>query len=71
MEIVCLVLSIVSTLAAVVSAVTAVCARNEVKKLHNSINGNDNVQLSGSVSVSNGGDNRGIISGVNSGEINE
>ena len=62
MEIASLVLSAISTL--------AIGAKNEVKKLKNSINGNGNTQVSGDVSVSNSGNNRGVISGVNSGEIN-
>lgn len=70
MEIASLVLSAISTLAAVVSAIAAIGAKNEVKKLKNSINGNKNTQVSSDVSVSNGGNNRGVISGVNSGEIN-
>ena len=70
MEIASLVLSVISTLAAVVSAIAAIGAKNEVKKLKNSINGNGNTQVSGGVSVSNSGNNRGVISGVNSGEIN-
>lgn len=70
MEIASLVLSAISTLAAVVSAIAAIGAKNEVKKLRNSINGNGNTQVSGDVSVSNSGNNRGVISGVNSGEIN-
>ena len=70
MEIASLVLSAISTLAAVVSAIAAIGAKNEVKKLKNSINGNGNTQVSGDVSVSNSGHNRGVISGVNSGEIN-
>ena len=70
MEIASLVLSAISTLAAVVSAIAAIGAKNEVKKLKNSINGNGNTQVSGDVSVSNSRNNRGVISGVNSGEIN-
>lgn len=70
MEIASLVLSAISTLAAVVSAIAAIGAKNEVKKLKNSINGTENTQVSGAVSVSNSGNNRGVISGVNSGEIN-
>ena len=65
MEIASLVLSAISTL-----AIAAIGAKNEVKKLKNSINGNGNTQVSGDVSVSNSGNNRGVISGVNSGEIN-
>lgn len=70
MEIASLVLNAISTLAAVVSAIAAIGAKNEVKKLKNSINGNGNAQVSGDVSVRNSGNNRGVISGVNSGEIN-
>lgn len=70
MEIASLVLSAISTLAAVVSAIAAIGAKNEVKKLKNSINGNGNTQVPGDVLVSNSGNNRGVISGVNSGEIN-
>jgi len=70
MEIASLVLSAISTLAAVVSAIAAIGAKNEVKKLKNIINGNENTQVSGDVSISNSGNNRGVISGVNSGEIN-
>lgn len=70
METVSLILSVISTVAAVVSASVAVRAKNEVKKLKNSIRGNGNTQVSGDVSVSNSGNNRGVISGVNSGEIN-
>ena len=77
MEIASLVLSAISTLAAVISAIAAIGAEIEhlstpvdFKKLKNSINGNGNTQVSGDVSVSNSGNNRGVISGVNSGEIN-
>lgn len=70
MEIASLVLSAISTIAAVVSAIAAIGAKSEVEKLKNSINGNKNTQIPGDVSVSNGGNNRGVISGVNSGEIN-
>ncbi len=70
MEVASFVLTAISTLAAVVSAIAAIEAKNEVKKLKNSINGNNNTQVSGDVSISSGGNNRGVISGVNSGEIN-
>lgn len=70
METASFVLNAISTLAAVVSAIATIGAKNEVKKLKNSINGNNNTQVSGDVSISSGGNNRGVISGVNSGEIN-
>lgn len=70
MEIASLILSVISTLAAIISAVEAIGAKNEVEKLKNIIRGNDNVQVSGNVEIKNDGNNRGIISGVNSGEIN-
>lgn len=70
MEIASLILSAISTLAAVVSAIAAIRAKNEVKKLQNMVVGNRNNQIAGNVSVKNKGENRGIVSGVNSGEIN-
>lgn len=70
MEVASLVLSAISTLAAIVSAIAAIGAKSEVKKLKNSISGDKNTQISGDVSVSNGENNHGIVSGVNSGEIN-
>ena len=69
MEELSLLLDAISTLAAVVSAFAAVKAKNEVKKLKNIINGDKNTQVSGDVSVSNIGNNSGVISGVNSGDI--
>ena len=69
MEAISLTLSIISTIAAVVSAVIAVGANNEVQKLKNTINGNKNTQISGDVSVSNSADNNGVMSVVNSGDI--
>ena len=69
MEELSLLLNAISTLAAVVSAVKEVQAKNEVKKLKNIINGDKNIQVSGDVSVSNSGNNDGVISGVNSGAI--
>ena len=50
MEIANLVLTIISTLAAVVSAIAAISAKNEVKELKNQITGNGNVQNCGVVS---------------------
>lgn len=70
MEVASLILSAISTLAAVISAVAAIRAKDEVTKLRNSICGNDNTQVSGNVQVENSGGNNGVISGVNSGEIN-
>lgn len=69
MEIANLVLTTISTLAAVVSAIAAISAKNEVKKLKNQITGNGNVQNSGTISVNNKGNNQGIMLGVNTGEI--
>lgn len=69
MEIASLVLTIISTIAAVVSAGAALSVNSQVKKLNNKISGNRNIQNSGKISVKNQGDNQGIISGVNAGEI--
>lgn len=69
MEMAGFVLSVISTIAAVVSAIAAILAKNEVKRLNNQITGNGNIQNSGKINVKNKGDNQGIISGVNTGEI--
>lgn len=66
MEALNLVFTGISTFAMVVSAIAAVVtihAKNEVKKIHNQITGNNSVQASGDVSVKNDGDNQGIVSG--------
>lgn len=69
MEIASFVLTAISTIATVVSAVAAILAKNEVKKLENQITGNSNAQNPGKISINNQGNNQGIISGVNTGEI--
>lgn len=68
MEIANLILTTISTLAAVVSAIAAISAKNEVKELKNQITGNGNVQNSGKISVNNKGTNQGIMLGVNTDE---
>ena len=69
MDVANLVLTAISTLAAVVSAITAIRAKSELHKLKNSISGNNNTQFSGNVTVNNKGRNDGILSGVNNGVI--
>lgn len=69
MEIASLVLTIISTVAAVISAGAALSANSQIKKLNNKISGDRNIQSSGKINVKNQGDNQGIISGVNAGEI--
>ncbi len=63
------ILTLISTIAAVISAVAAVQAKNEVKKIRNQLNGDKNVQVTGSVSVNNQGKNTGVVSGVNTGNV--
>lgn len=69
MDIANLVLSLISTVAAVVSAYAAISAKHEVTRLKNQISGNDNTQNSGEIDVKNEGTNQGVISGVNTGDI--
>lgn len=69
MDVASLILSTVSTIAAVISAITAIQAKNEVRKLSNLLQGNKNIQLSGKLDIKNKGNNSGVISGVNTGEI--
>lgn len=69
MEVASLILAAISTVAAVVSAVAAIQAKNEVQKLTNNLSGDRNVQLSGKLNIKNKGNNQGVISGVNTGDI--
>lgn len=62
------ILTLIGTVASVVSAIVAVRAKNEAKKIVKGIIGNHNVQT-GDVQVKTEGDNYGVISGVNAGEI--
>lgn len=64
------VLNLISTITAVISTIAAVKAKNEVIKLQTILNGTKNAQVSGSVSIKSKGDNHGVVSRVNSGEIN-
>lgn len=63
MEVITLVLSVISTSAAVVSAVIAVKAKNEAKIILQNI-------TSTNTPIANSGVNDGIIIGSNSGEVN-
>lgn len=70
MELATFILSVISTIAAVLSAIAAFGAKNEIKRL-NIGKGNSNAQIMGNVNIKNKGDNSGVISGVNTGEISE
>lgn len=62
------VLTLIGTVAAVASAVVAVRAKNEAKQLINSIKGDRNAQA-GNVCAESKGNNQGVITGVNTGDI--
>lgn len=66
-----LILTAIGTVATVVSTIVAVSAKNEAKKILNQIKEekNRNVRNWGDVSVTNSGNNSGVMSGINSGEI--
>ena len=68
MEMLNIILTTISTIAAVISAVTALRAKNEIKKLNNQINGDKYFQLHGKLNVENSGNNNGVVTGVNVGE---
>ena len=68
MEMLNIILTTISTIAAVISAVTALRAKNEIKKLNNQINGDKNFQLHGKLNVENSCNNNGVVTGVNVGE---
>lgn len=67
MEIATLVLSAISTVSAVVSAVAAILAKNEVKRLNSIFNGNKNSQVDGTIEIKTK-ENSGTIVGVNTGK---
>lgn len=66
-----LILTTIGTAATVVSTIVAVCAKNEAKKILKQIKEEKsrNVTSNGDVEVTNNGNNSGVISGINSGEI--
>ena len=66
-----LILTAIGTAATVVSTIVAVCAKNEAKKIlkHIKEEKSRNVKSNGDVEVTNNGNNSGVISGINSGEI--
>lgn len=66
-----LILTAIGTAATVVSTIVAVCAKNEAKKILKQIKEEKsrNVTSNGDVDVTNNGNNFGVISGINSGEI--
>ena len=66
-----LILTAIGTAATDVSTIVAVCAKNEAKKILKQIKEEKsrNVTSNGDVEVTNNGNNSGVISGINSGEI--
>lgn len=66
-----LILTAIGTAATVVSTIVAVCPKNEAKKILKQIKEEKsrNVTSNGDVEVTNNGNNSGVISGINSGEI--
>ncbi len=68
-----LLLNVTATVATVISTVIAVRSKNEAKKILKQIREekSHNIKNSGEVHVSNSGNNSGIISGINSGEIHK
>ena len=66
-----LILTAIGTAATVVSTIVAVCAKNEAKKILKQIKEEKsrNVTSNGDVEVTNNGNNSGVISDINSGEI--
>lgn len=66
-----LILNAIGTFATVISTVVAVRAKNETKDILKQIKEEHsrNIMNKGNVKVENSGNNSGIISGINSGEI--
>lgn len=67
-----LVLTIIGTIATVISTFLAIKAKNEAKSILREVKNitNKNVTNSGKVEVKNDGMNSGVISGINTGEVN-
>ena len=72
MEKIMLILTIIGTAATVISTVLAIRAKNEAQSILKEVTNmrNRNVTNSGKIEVNNAGVNSGIISGVNTGEVN-
>lgn len=66
-----LILTAIGTVATVISTIVAVDAKNEAKKILNQVKEEKsrNVTNSGEVEIANKGNNSGVISGINTGEI--
>lgn len=71
METIMLVLTIIGTLATVISTFYAIKAKNEAKEILEQIKEENsrNIKNKGKVEIKNSGSNSGVISGINSGEI--
>lgn len=72
MEIAMLILTVIGTIATIISTYIAVRAKNEAKEVLKEINShnNRNVSNSGKIEIKSDGCNTGIISGINTGEVN-
>lgn len=73
MDYLMLILTAIGTTATVVSAVIAVKAKNEAKDILKQIKEEKsrNIRNSGDVRVANSGNNSGVLSGINSGDIHK
>lgn len=72
MEITMLILTIIGTVATIISTYIAVHAKNEAKEVLKEINSHNNnsVLKPGNIEIKNSGRNTGVISGINTGEVN-
>lgn len=68
METMMFILTVISTIATIISTYVAVRAKNEVKEIAKEIK-NHHVSNSGKIGIKNSGHNNGIISGINTGEV--
>jgi len=72
MELLSIIFAGVSALAAVISAIAALIAKSEVKKLKIQISDNSNRSVTGksNVKIEGNDNNLGVVTGVNTGDIN-
>lgn len=73
LSIIAAIFSILGAIATIISMCIAIKSKNEAKHILNEMKNeqNKNVQNYGSITQKNTGNNSGIISGINAGEINE
>ena len=69
MDCIMLILTIIGTIATVVSTIIAINAKNQAEDILNEIR-NNNISNNGHINIKSKGNNHGVIAGINTGDIN-